>query len=241
MSLNNTTDWKEWYLSRASQAPSARRRHLIWNEIRPGCSKKQLAVIAKGVLDIEDPTKVDWCSVRATHMYLALDRTNTKAIMSGMSNLTRFVSKGMIRRSCNWFRLFVGWSKVRHLNKVLEVIDQEKFASIIVEIMKNQPQEHALALSAIFHLAYYTGLRSSQLGHLRASSVFNVDGKVLIFASGRLIELPPHVLVPLKAYLRVKKATRAKDPALFKPEVKLALAKYPTITDTYISLARMRG
>ena len=234
-------DWKSWYLDRAKVPADAKRKRLIWDEIKPGCSKKQLAALAKNVLDMDDPLQVDWCSVRATHFYLAKDNTNHRALMSGVSNMTRMVSKGTIRKNCNWFRVFLGWSKTKYLSKTLEIIDHDKFLDIVLEVTKNQPHETALGLSAIFHMAYYTGLKAAQLGHIRASNMFTVDGKVLVFASGRLIELPPHVLVPLKTYLRTRKPIRSKDPALFKIEHKQALGRYPTLTDTYTSLARMRG
>lgn len=235
-------DWKSWYFERARTPPTPLKKNLFWNEIKPGCSKKQLETIGKGVLDKPDPTMIDWSLVRSTHLYLKREEVSNRALLSALSNMTRMASKHLMRYSGGWFKKYIGWEKSRTQSSRLEVLEEEGFRAILAEISTGQSHEMSAGLNCIFTLAYYCGLRTSQVGLIRADDLVSVDGKTYLFKVGRLIELPDHVRLPLAHWIRTRPRIRkTKNPLLFKIEQRRVLSKYPKLHETYMSLRRMRG
>lgn len=236
-------DWKDWYFARAKVAPSPLMRRLFWDEIKPGCSKKQLGIISKSVLDIDDPTKVDWTRIRAGHLYLRRDAISQRAALSAMSNITRLMSKGLIARTSEWFREFSGWKKKAAKTQPHQVVDEETFRNILEESTKGMPDDVKKGTEALLCLAYYCGLKTSQAGLVRQNDFLQTDGRLYLYKVGRLIELPDHVRSPIHIWLRARKLGKAAgpNPALFRQEHRKILSKYPRLYETYASLRRMRG
>lgn len=232
--------WQSWYFEQAKKPVSPFIRNLFWNEIKPGTSPKMLATIAKGVLDIDDPYVIDWRSVRPAHLYLKRDEVSPRATLSALSNMSRMSSRGLQRVMPSWFRYFTGWSVRQVAAKTLNVIEEEEFATILKEATHGQSEEFSLGVRALFGIAYYCGLRSSQAGTLVLDDLIAYDGRTFIAKYGRLIELPDHVREPLAAWMRVKKL-RSGTKLLFSTNQKRALAKYPKLYETHVSLKRMRA
>ena len=239
--LSPRETWMQWYFDKAREPAPPLIRRLFWYDIKPGTSPKALASIAKGVLDIDDPHVVDWRNVRTFHLYVKRDNLSPRTVLSALSNMARISSRGIQRVMPSWFRYFTGWSKREVGKAVLEVTDEETFRLIVQEVTSGQPEDMQLGTAALFSIAYYLGLKTSQANGLRFEDLIMVDGKAYLAKVGRLIELPDHVRLPLAAWLRVRRAKKTADFYVFKPPQKRALAKYPTLYETHVSLKRMRA
>lgn len=232
--------WQTWYFEQAKKPVTPFVRNLFWNVTKPGTSPKMLATISKGVLDIDDPYVVDWRNVRAAHLYLKRDNISPRATLSALSNMSRMNSHGLQRVIPSWFRYFTGWSVRQVAAKTLNVIEEEEFAAILEEVTHGQSKEFSLGVRALFSIAYYCGLRGAQAGNLVLDDLIAYDGRTFLAKYARLIELPDHVREPLSAWIRVKKLRKGTK-FLFSTNQKRALAKYPKLYETFVSLKRMRA
>lgn len=236
-------NWQEWYFQKAKEPIAPNLKRLLWDEIKMGCSRKQLEIVSKAVLDESDPTKVDWTRVRSAHLFIKHDKLSGRAALSAVSNLTRLASKGLVRKTNEWYRQYAGWHRKRDQSPVPQVMTPDVFDKLLLEIKTTVNSHDAMAVEALFCLSYYCGLKVSQAGLVRQDDFILHDGRTFLFANGRFIELPDHVVIPLMTWLRNKKLGHqaGKNPSIFRIEHRRVLSKYPKLHETYAAIRRMRG
>lgn len=234
--------WQEWYFKRAADPTSQRLRDLLFKEVKPGCSIKQLGTISQAVLDKSDPLEVNWTRVRSAHLYLRRGKLSDRALLSALSNMQRLVSKGMMRAVNPWFRTFSGYSKKQHAVKTNEVLDESIFEELVKETCNNQPQDLAAALRALLYLSYYCGISVGRTGLKKLNDLLYVEGAILIYDSGRLVELPAQVAGAVRAHMKLLPKTRRKSTSrLFTTAHRKIASPLKTLHNTHASLKRLRA
>lgn len=234
-------DWKEWYWEQAKKPPTPFKMRLLWGDTKYGFNEKALALVAKTLLDKPRHHDVDWTNVRQMHLYLGKDKLQDRTIKSMLSNIRRLQSKKMMPGTNCWFFEHTGWQKKPSSLKEHSVTEEEQFQEIVATVCEGLPPENQIGMKCAFYLAYYLGLKSSQVGGLRVQDFYATDGKVYLFKAGRLIELPEHIRLLVTAQIRSKASSKVNNPPLFRIENKRALARYPKLHETYVGLKRMRG
>lgn len=237
------TDWKVWYFSKARKPPSKRVFNLLFNEIGPGCSNKMLAAIAEGVLDIGNPFAVDWRFIRPAHIWMMRHKMDRRTMSAGMSNARRLVSKGIQRRVNPWILDQLGWKVYKKVG-ALEIVDEDQFKAIEDGAVLGQPEDLAVGIRAILRLIYYAGLNATQAGMIRYDDLVYADGRALLYKSGRLIELPDHVRLPIAEWIRVRaeKRTRGRllpNALIFRADQKAVCYKHTKLSETFKSFKRL--
>lgn len=240
-------NWIDWYFQRARQRVSAQAHDLFWNQIKPACSSKMLAQICQGTLDIPDPTVVDWRFIRPAHLWLKRDSLDKRTLSTGMYNIKRIVAAGGQRRINPWFIKQMGWKSSAE-SRVISLLSEADYDLIEVSALEGLPEDFALGVRAILRLMYYAGISHSRLAQIRYNDIVFVDGRTLVYSGGYLLELPPHVSLPLIAWIRhrAEAVTKGRKPSggdsrVFRVDQARVGAKFPKLIDTYNSLRRLRG
>lgn len=233
--------WIDWYFERANREPSPRLKDLLFREVRPGCSMKQLEVIGKAVLDKDRPAEVDWTRIRSLHLYLKRDKLSERAILSAVGNMQRLASKGLIRRVNEWWRKESGYAKKQRMGTPTELLDEDAFLQSLEEVVAGQPRDVALGIRLGLLMAYYCGIKGSLVSTLVREDFLYLNGRTLVYSQGLLLELPPQVDDALKALLATQDRRRSPRSRIFIPEVARALRAYTTIHHTAVTLRKMRA
>lgn len=234
------TNWKDWYFTRAKSPISPTRSHLLWREVRVSSSPRALKGIAESVLDMDNPYMVDWTNIRSGHLLLKMESVDKRTMLLAQSVLQRLVSKGIIPKANEWFRKLTGFSKRKTATPTLEILNEDQFLKLL-ESLDDLPGAVGWGLRAALPLRYYCGMTHGQVTNLRKSDIIYRNREILIYCSGRLINLPPHVRKPLEKYLVSGPKYRSEDPKIFTGTHSKTLAKYPNLHNTYQSLRKMRG
>lgn len=238
-------NWVDWYFERARVRPDQAARNLYWKEIGPGCSNRMLAQVAQVVLDMPDPTMVDWRFLRPGHLWLKHDQIDRRTLSAAMSNIKRIASKGAQRRVHPWFNNQMGWERAK-ASKSLNILTEEDYILVEEGATSGIATDLGLGVRTALRLMYYAGLQPGLLARLELDDILEVDGRMLLYSSGRLLEMPDHirlVLAPWLRYIREAKlkGRKAKAAKVFRTDVIRIANQFKSLTETYFSLRRLRG
>ena len=244
--MSDSESWIDWYFERAKRTPSAEDHDFYFKTIKPSMSPKMMRQVAKVVLDSDNPHTVDWRAVRPAHFWLKKDQLDKRTLAAAMSNAKRLAAKGVTRRFNRWFEKQLGWDR-KSTRTNIEILSEDQYLEIEREAMKGMAEDMAAGIRAFMRLMYYVGLTPGAVASLKREDLVQADGRVLIFKTGRLYDLPDHVRLPLTAWLRIKaqaqhKGHRAKSPGklrLFRVDHHRIAGKFPKLNGTFKSLKRL--
>ena len=239
------TDWKDWYFAKAKGRPSKDAVSLFWDVIKPGCSSKMMAQISQAVLDIEDPRLVDWRFLRPGHIWLRREDIDKRTAIAGMHNIKRLAAMGVQRRMHSWFHEQLGWVPKTNTLKQLEITHEADFLEIEKGAVEGLPRDLSTGVQAILRLMYYGGLTAHQAGSIKFEDLTYVDGRVLIYSRGLLLEVPDHVRFILMDWIRLRSTGRRVktdgNSKIFRIDQYRVAVQFPKLPDTLRSIRRLRG
>lgn len=240
--MEHTINWMDWYFSHPKKTDPEITK-LVFDVVKPGCSKKALTQIAKGVLDIDNPYLVNWKFFRMGHAYLKMSNLDRRTFGSAVSHSLRLSSKGFFRAPAPWVRIAAGWPKQdKKRNKELIFIPEDKFLEIEAAATQEAPTEMALGIRVALRLSYYCGMPINAVSTIRLEDLVEANGQTLLYKSGSLYDLPDHVRVPLAEWIRVRyEHTRKVTPRtrVFTPPVYRAVAPIKTLHQTFYSIRKL--
>lgn len=242
-------DWKDWYFERARQRVTPEAKDLFWKQIKPGCSNKVLAQIAKGVLDIEDPHVVDWRFLRPAHVFLRADALDKQTLSGAMNNIKRIVTNGAQRRISSWFMDQLGWRPGVEKQTQISILSEDEFSQIESGAISGLPDDLAMGVKAMMRLMYYAGMSSRQVAIIKSEDITLVDGRMLLYSRGLLYELPDHIRLPLAAWIRMRAEKKQRGRKVksdgtgkvFRADQARVVSKLPKLPDTFKSIRRLRA
>lgn len=198
--MENQINWKDWYFAKAKQ-PDPFVTKLVFDVIKPGCTLKIMEQISQGVLDVENPFVVNWRFVRFSHAWLKRDVVDRRTFNASLTLHMRLAGRGFYRGLSGWIQKAAGWTRKAD-KTALSFITEQQYMDIEKAALHHMPKELAIGVTAAMRLVYYCGLKASTVYSLKREDVVNVDGRTLLYKSGKLYDLPDHVRVPLAEWIR---------------------------------------
>lgn len=241
--------WKVWFFNKIREPITP-----LGNKINKAVklsNAKDLDEIASCLVDKPDHNALDWRLIRYSHLYLADNKPSHRALLSFTRNFKRMLSYKLVFGYPKGWDDALGFStssqtgKARDTNKTSTILDEDAFNKIADYAASQWTKHHnPAACKLAFKMAYYMGLSQADLGRLRLQDIHESDNGLLLWADGRLIDVPRHLLDDVRARIEDRKNVKARKyntVCLFTHDQVKYIAKYPDVSKTLAALKRIRA